>query len=308
MNTPPVSVILTTYNGATRGYLKAAIESVLEQTHSDLELIVVDDGSTDETAKQVQEYQSDRRVRYIHQENKGLAGARNTGIKQAAYEYICFLDDDDLFEPEKLDKQARFLASHGDPKAGMSYTALTLINETGETLDTLFYPAKGNIYESLFYGNTVCGPSSTMIKKEVFNRVGLFKEHLYSCEDYELWLRISKHYHVYSYDEPLVRYRIHQNKMSTNYDKMHFYQAYTLFIALQDAPKEIVDKKNNYYHRFHECCAFQFLGINNFHEFRRHYKFYKVYGTPRLSLRLKYYLSYFPVVFNTLRYLKQRIK
>ena len=103
-----VSIILTTLNGATRGYLGFAIESVLKQSYRDFELLIVDDGSTDETKKYCEKYLADPRVKYIFQSNRGLGGARNKGIKNSIGKFICFLDDDDVWKADKLQKQIKF--------------------------------------------------------------------------------------------------------------------------------------------------------------------------------------------------------
>lgn len=307
MMKPPVSVILTTYNGATRGYLEEAIESVLGQTYPRFELIIVDDGSSDATKELCAKYLRDPRVIYKHQENKGLAAARNTGITLSSNEYICFLDDDDAYEPDKLLRQIAFFADPSHSKTGMVYTGLLYVDEAGRLIGKKIHPANGDIYEHLFYGNTVCAPSSSMVKKSVLDKVGLFKEELKSCEDYDLWLRIAKDYHIYSLDDCLVRYRIHQNKMSANFKKMHDYQEYVLFLALQQAPDSIRAKKSAFYHRYHTCCAHQYLGAEDFKAFRRHFRLSRQFGRSGLIWRLRYLLTYCPPLFRVLKKIKKKV-
>lgn len=301
---PQVSVILTSYNGAARGYLDEAIQSVLKQTFSRFELIIVDDGSNDATPDVCREYLIDPRVVYHRQENKGLAAARNAGINLSNSEYLCFLDDDDAYEPEKLAKQVAFFTGSSHPKTGMIYTGLLLIDEKGNLLGKKIHSANGDIYEHLFCGNTVCAPSSCMIRRSVLDKIGMFKETLRYCEDYDLWLRLARSYPIYSIDDCLVRYRIHQNKMSMDFKKMHEHQELVLFSALQNAPDHVRMKKNIFYHRYHTCCAHQYLGIEEFSAFRNHFRLSRQFGKPTISWRLRYLLTYCPFLFRILKKIK----
>lgn len=305
---PSVSVVLTTFNGATRGYLGEAVESVLAQTYPRFELIIVDDGSTDATAAECRKYLTDPRVMYHHQNNRGLPAARNAGIKLSRNEYICFLDDDDVFESEKLQKQIAYFADPLHKRTAMVYTGLTYIDENGSVIGRKVHPARGDIYEHLFYGNSVCAPSSCMLKKSVLDKVGLFDESLRSSEDYELWLRIAKHFPIFSLDECLVRYRVHQNKMSTDFKKMHEYQEYVLFQALKQAPGHIRLKKNAFYHSYHTGCAHQYLGIGDYRSFRRHFRQASQFASSGVMWRLRYLLTYCPPLFRALKKLNHRIK
>lgn len=207
---PKVSVILTTYNRASTGFLEQAIESVLNQTFKDFELLIVDDGSTDNTKEVCRKYLSYERVKYIYQKNRGLAGARNIGIKKSLGKYICFLDDDDVWLPEKLATQISFIENLDDPKFGLCHTALKLIDQNGkETGEVQSHDASGYIFEELLCENIVDGPSSVLIPKFVFDDIGLFDENFGSfVEDYYMWLNIAKKYNVYSVKEPLVLYRV----------------------------------------------------------------------------------------------------
>jgi hypothetical protein len=143
-----------------------------------------------------------------------------------------------------------------------------------------------------------------MLKKSVLDKIGAFNEELKSCEDYELWLRIAKHYFIYSLDECLVRYRVHHNKMSANLKKMHDYQELVLFSALQQAPEKIRAKKHHFYHRYYICCAHQYLGAGDFKAFRRHFKLASQFGRTGLAWRFRYLLTYCPPLFRTLKLLK----
>lgn len=311
MRNQNVSVILTTYNGASRGYLVESIKSVLSQTYQNYELLIIDDGSVDNTKAICEKYLSNSKVKYIYQENRGLAAARNIGIKNSKGEYICFLDDDDVWKPEKLEKEIKFFENYQDKKIGMVFTSLELINKDGRKIAIQSHIAKGNIYGELFYKNIVDAPSSVMIKREVFEKVGLFREYMMSCQDYELWFRIAKHYHVYSINETLVKYRVHQNKMSTNCKKGEFYRFVTLFLALQNAPSDIREKENDIYSNLYIKFANKHFGLRNYSEFRKYYKIAKAYGGTDTKLKSKYLLSYFPKVVEFLKgaktFLKRRL-
>lgn len=199
---PKVSVVIPTYNRAR--LLKRAIQSVLEQTYQDFEIIVVDDGSTDNTEEIVRSF-GDGRVRYIrYKENKGEAAARNTGIKAAKGKYIASQDSDDEWLPEKLEKQMKTF-QNASPKVGVVYTGFWKLQGDKKIYipSSAIAQKEGNIYNSLLEINFI-GTPTTLIRKECFERVGMFNEILRDFVDWEMWLRISKHYHFEYIKESLV--------------------------------------------------------------------------------------------------------
>ncbi len=197
MRIPEVSVIIPTYNRAD--LLPQAVESVLSQSYTDFELIVVDDGSTDSTQEVISEH---RKLKYLFQENLGVSAARNQGIRMARGRYICFLDSDDLWLNDKLKEQIRLMRDH--PEIRVSYTDEIWMRE-GKRVN----PGKrhrkysGWILKRLL---PLCliSPSSVMIERGVFAEVGLFDESLPVCEDYDLWLRIGSRMPIYLVEEPLI--------------------------------------------------------------------------------------------------------
>lgn len=197
-NLPLVSVILPTYNRET--FLKCAIESVLSQTYPHYELIVVDDGSTDSTPEILEAYRD--RIKVIHQENKGVSAARNSGIKIASGNYIALLDSDDYWLPEKLNSQIRFFQSQ--PQALICQTEEIWIRN-GKRVNPKKRHQK---YSGMIFEKTLplclVSPSAVMIQKTLFDEVGLFDETLPACEDYDLWLRITWKHPVYLIDIPLI--------------------------------------------------------------------------------------------------------
>lgn len=193
-----VSVIIPTYNRAH--VLREAIDSVLSQKYSDLELLVVDDGSTDHTKEVASSYTS--KLAYIYQEHKGVSAARNRGIKQAQGNYLSFLDSDDLWLPDKLSTQMRFMEDH--PEIYICYTEEIWIRK-GVRVNPMKKHKKfsGMIFEHCL-PLCIVSPSSVLIARSLLEEIGVFDEELKVCEDYDLWLRISARYPIYLLDTPLI--------------------------------------------------------------------------------------------------------
>lgn len=223
---PLVSVIIPAYN--SEKYIGAAIDSVLAQTYKNYEIIVVDDGSTDNTSEVVNKYiipqTIDRRqptVKYIYQQNKGPSAARNKGIKESNGEYIAFLDSDDMWLPEKLNRQMEFFASSDG--YGLIFIGHYLINEMGSCVTThkIDHPETITGVKSFLFGNPHLGTSTIVIPKKCFDEVGLFDETLMAAEDIDMWIRISRKYKVGCINEPLVRIRFRERSQSTRKDFAH---------------------------------------------------------------------------------------
>lgn len=209
---PSVSVIVPTYN--REHFLQECIESVLSQTFKDFELIVVDDGSTDQTEDILKRYED--KLHYKKQEQKGPSSARNTGIQYSAGEWICFLDSDDLWLPGKLAAQMKFFAETRDIK--VCYT-----EEIWYRKNKRVNPAKkhqkysGWIYQKML-PLCIISPSSVMIHHSVLDLIGTFDEELPACEDYDLWLRIGAGYPIYLLQEQLIIKRNgHSGQQSQKY-------------------------------------------------------------------------------------------
>jgi glycosyltransferase involved in cell wall biosynthesis len=195
---PEVSVILPTYNRAW--ILKEAIDSVLAQDFKDFELIVVDDGSTDDTGQILDSYDQDLMV--LHQSNRGVSAARNRGIDAAAGRLIAFLDSDDLWLPRKLTTQVNFFNSN--PAAVINQTEeIWIRNGIRVNPRTRHHKFSGMIFEKSL-ALCLVSPSAVMMKRSLFEEVGLFDEDLPACEDYDLWLRISWRYPVDLIETPLI--------------------------------------------------------------------------------------------------------
>jgi len=215
---PKISVIIPSYNAAR--FVAEAVASALGQTLPPLEVIVVDDGSTDETEAVLRSF--GERIRHIRQPNGGPAVARNRGIRESRGELIAFLDADDVWLPEKLEKQWRCLQNH--QAAGLVHSNLLVWDdETGETTpgDDGRRERSGACYGKLFTRSGVT-PSTVLLKRECLDRVGVFDETIReaSTEDYDLFLRIARRYEFAFVDEPLILYRRHAASASHGRLKM----------------------------------------------------------------------------------------
>jgi len=215
---PRVSVILPTYNRAQ--YIEESIRSVLDQTYTDFELIVVDDASTDQTS-QIVNAMNDDRVRYVrHEQNQGPAVARNMGIEHSRGDYLTFQDDDDTWVKHKLQRQVDLLDSYSN-RLGLVYTGATNINDEREVYvpsDKLEKREK-NVYPHILFGmfvNIHC-----MIRQECLELVGKFDTEFDRFQDWELWVRIAKHYNVHLIDEKLVYWRKMADKQRTLDDSVY---------------------------------------------------------------------------------------
>jgi len=196
---PKVSVIIPTYNRLPM--VRDAVDSVLAQDFEDLELIVVDDGSTDGTAEEMKKYGG--RVKLLrHAENKGVSAARNRGILQARGKYIGFLDSDDLWVKGKLKVQVAFLDDN--PQYPLCYTDEIWIRK-GKRVNPMGKHSKysGWIFEKCL-PLCIISPSSAMMRKTLFSRVGLFDEALPVCEDYDFWLRVSARFPIFFINRKLI--------------------------------------------------------------------------------------------------------
>jgi glycosyltransferase involved in cell wall biosynthesis len=214
-----VSVVVPAYNYAN--YLPEAIQSVLHQTFDDFELLIVDDGSTDNTRRATQPFLRDHRMKYLYQENRGLAATRNRGVKSTDGELVAFLDADDVWLEQKLEKQVAIMDS--EPDVGLVYTDIHFINDQGRILTDRQWAQrrKETMFEDLLFNNVVTGSaSSSMVRRECFHSVGLFDESLKSLEDLDLWLRIARHYRLERVDERLTKIRHHQLNMQVDVDRM----------------------------------------------------------------------------------------
>lgn len=209
-----VSVIVPCYNG--QEFIGEAIESVINQTYQNWELIIIDDGSTDESKKVMDRYLHDKRIQYIrHDKNKGISATRNTGIITSRGEYIAFLDQDDIWLPEKLERQLE-LFKKSNSKIGLVYTDVYFIDSNGKIFgqrnprNVVWGKTKEVILKELFLQSpiTMC---STMFRKKCFDQLGLLDEDLFGCDDYDIYLRVASKFGIRYIPLPLAKRRYHEN-------------------------------------------------------------------------------------------------
>jgi len=211
---PTVSVIIPTYNRAHM--VGRAIQSVLAQTYQGFELIVADDASTDNTEEVVKSF-NDERLKYIrHEENSGTSAApRNTGIKMARGEYIALLDSDDEWLPEKLEKQLDRFKSVS-PDIGVVYCGFFYVSErTGRTLFEVAPAERGDVFE-LITAKHILGDTTPLVKKECFQKAGVYDTEFLSCQSWDMWIRVARHHKFDFVPEILAKFYIHGNQNVTS--------------------------------------------------------------------------------------------
>jgi len=209
-----VSVIIPCYNGEK--FIQKAIESVINQTYQNWELIIVDDGSTDNSKTVIDRYLFDRRIRYIlHEQNKGIPATRNTGIRASTGEYVAFLDQDDIWLPDKIERQIAIFKKSQD-NLSMVCTGMNFVTEE----DKIFWQFNGlkrksqkDIIKEMFL-YPINSASVMMIKRQCFTELGFFDESLFGWDDFEFWMRVANRFKIEYIKLPLTKKRVHQE--STN--------------------------------------------------------------------------------------------
>jgi glycosyltransferase involved in cell wall biosynthesis len=212
---PKVSVIIPCYNYAD--FLKICLESVLNQTFQDFEVIIVDDASTDYTAEIVLSYK-DHRIKYIrHERNLGPSAAFNTGINLSQGKYIAIIGADDIMKPENLSEKVKILENY--PEIGLVHSNAEIIDETGQVIGLarkLIAPNKVEIEKKLFdrllYGNFIIA-SSVVARRDCYQKVGAYDTNLRHAEDWDMWLRLAYHYDFGYINSPLIQYRFHRKSL-----------------------------------------------------------------------------------------------
>lgn len=219
---PKVSVITPLYNSAA--FIRGTLDSLLAQTYTDWESILVDDGSTDDTAEVVRPYLEDARFRYVRQENKGIAGARNKGILAARGEWVCLLDHDDRWLPPKLERQLDYARAHGsDLVCSDAFMVVEgtdggwlhsrALKELGFESPPADPEAGADVFGLLIRRNVIC-TCSVMLRRKLFEERGLLDAEAVPADDYEMWMRCMPEARVGFVAEPLVEYHIHGDNFS----------------------------------------------------------------------------------------------
>ena len=214
MSNPRISVIIPAYNSAK--WINEAINSVLAQSFTDLEIIVVDDGSSDDTEQVLTHWIAARQIRYIKQANMGVSAARNCGVREACGDYIAFLDADDLFAPDKLGKQLALFEKQ--PNLGFVHAHFSKFDEAGNDLGLRDMSRfSGWVYpQILLEWSAIMALPTLMLPKRVFEEVGGFDESVRWGEDIDLYIRIVRRYPIDLVPEVLCKVRVHADSVSAS--------------------------------------------------------------------------------------------
>ncbi|MFQ3663766.1 MAG: glycosyltransferase, partial [Chloroflexaceae bacterium] len=206
--------IIPAYNSAA--YIGQAVESVLAQTYATIEVIVVDDGSTDATEAVLAPYRS--RITCLRQTNRGPAAARNTGLRAARGAYLLFLDSDDLLAPTSIAAKVAFLERH--PQYGLVYSAWWQVDRDGTRVLGEVHPARqGDVLTALLRREFFFFPGAALLRRACLDTVGAFDETAYGTEDADLWIRLARAGYAFGYiDEPLFVYRFHDTSITARVD------------------------------------------------------------------------------------------
>jgi glycosyltransferase involved in cell wall biosynthesis len=207
MGNPKISVLMPNFNDAR--FLPQAIESILGQTFSDFEFIIVDDSSTDDSWDIIQAYaQKDSRIIALRNDrNLKICQTLNRGLALAKGEYIARMDSDDVSLPERFERQVKFMEDEKNNEVGVCGTNFFIINENGERTGKNDFPESNDLCRKTFWFRNPFGHNTVMIRKKCFNEAGDYREEYIYAEDLELWMRIGQKYKLYNIQERLVEFR-----------------------------------------------------------------------------------------------------
>lgn len=216
---PNVVVIIPCFNAERT--LEQTLDSVVAQTFTDVKIVAVNDGSTDQTAEILDAFAGKHPglLEVLTQKNQGQTVAKNTGIRHSQSKYVAFLDSDDLWDPRKLEQQVQLLDAN--PHVGMCYTAAQKIDESNHVFDTINVSPdhRGNCRQAFIIRNNVVA-SSVLARRSAIEQVGFYDISFAACENWDLWIRIAGISAIEYIDEPLTKYRIHSQNMSKGFEKI----------------------------------------------------------------------------------------
>jgi len=252
MNEVLVSVVIPAFN--SEQYIAECINSVLTQTYQNFEIIIIDDGSSDNTVNIVSAYKNDK-IRLFHQKNSGSGAARNHGVKQASGTWIAFIDADDIWLPDKLQKQLELCSNQVWSHTDLFFLGDIYPKHTKTT--ELTSKHSGYILKNLLVENSI-GTSSVIIDKDIFQEFGGFNTGLRALQDWDLWLRVAEKYEICYLDEPLVYYRVHSDSTSRNVRKTLPYHLYLIDHAFsqQGPARNMQELKYEALSRSYQICSY----------------------------------------------------
>ena len=262
-----VSVVIPNYN--YERYLRETIDSVLGQTYPDVEIIVVDDGSKDESKEILAGYGD--RIRTIFQKNQGVSATRNNGVKESTGEFIAFLDADDAWLPTKLEKQVRRFRE--DSSLGLLHVGVDEVDADGNSLVERLEGVEGNVSATLLMSKregVLGGGSGLMVPRRVFDEVGGFDLRLSTSADWDLFYRISERYSVGFVPEILLKYRVHNSNMHGNVKVMEHDMMLAFEKAFRTQDREIQAARRPAYGSLHQMLAGSYFVAGNYPAFIAH--------------------------------------
>lgn len=267
MNKPLVSVIIPNYNYAN--YLCQAVDSVLMQTYPNIEIIVVDDGSKDNSKEILSSY--GEKISVIYQPNAGVAAARNNGANAGKGEFIAFLDADDFWLPGKIEKQIDLFRMNSS--LGFSHVGVQYIDTENEPIKDLINGQEGWVSEEFLLLDrpvVLSGGSGMMMPRSVFEEVGGFDLELSTCADWDLFYRISCLYEFGFLPEILVKYRIHSSNMHGNIQRMEREMMHGYQKAFSEGNSELQKIKRAAYGNLHKVLAGSYFYTREYRNFLKH--------------------------------------
>lgn len=236
-----ISVIIPTYNRSS--VLIRAIDSVLKQTYKNFELIIVDDGSTDETEECLSSFIKSQSLQYYKKTNGGVASARNYGVKHASGTWLAFLDSDDEWLPEKLTEQMKYLAQN--PHLSIAYTEEIWIRNSIRVNQKKSHQKFGGRIFDKCLEQCLIAPSSVIMTRKLFDEFQGFDENYIVCEDYDLWLKISSAHEIGFIDQALIiKYGGHEDQLSTKFFAMDMWRIKSMLNLFKTMPLAEENKKN----------------------------------------------------------------
>ena len=250
-----ISIIIPVFNGEQT--IRETINSVLAQTFKDFELIIIDDGSKDQTLKVVRSI-NDARIKVFSYPNANQAVSRNRGLSHAVGDFIAFLDADDLWTPDKLKVQLQALKEN--PQAALVYSWTNLIDEFGQFLRPgCLISAAGNVYKKLLLTNFLENGSNPLIRRQALETVGGFEAALTPAEDWDMYLRLAVHYPFVVVPSPQILYRVSNKSASTNVSRMEAACLRVIERALRQAPESMQHLKQQSLGNIYKYLTFKAL-------------------------------------------------
>lgn len=264
---PLVSVIIPNYNYAN--YICEAVDSALNQTYENVEVIVVDDGSHDDSRELLESYGN--RITTIFQENAGVSAARNNGVRRSTGKYVAFLDADDVWLVDKCAKQVDSFEKEDD--LGLVHVGVEEFDADGNVLKKRLDGMSGAVsHEFLLFERPVVlgGGSGLMVPREVFEEIGGFDLNLLTSADWDLFYRISRSYNIGFVPEVLLKYRIHGSNMHGNIKRMEREMLYGFEKAFCESSADVQSIRRRAYGNLHKALAGSYFHAGEYGDFLRH--------------------------------------